>query len=72
MLMAVRETQEFQAGNRVFGSYRGGEDMSLPIPKRNDTYKYRETGRSYDPDVAIKSTFPCAFKLIELTTRITV
>ncbi|QHW26659.1 hypothetical protein GYN07_20995 [Rhizobium leguminosarum bv. viciae 248] len=72
MLMAVRETQEFQAGNRVFGSYRGGEDLSLPIPNRNDTYKYRETGRSYDPDVPIKSTFPCAFKLIELTTRITV
>jgi hypothetical protein len=72
ILMAVRETQEFQAGNRVFGSYRGGEDTNLPVPKRNDTYKYRETGRSYDPDVAIKSTFPCAFKLIELTTRITV
>jgi hypothetical protein len=72
MLLTVRDTQEFQVGNRVYGSYLGGEDMSLPIPKRNATYKYRETGRSYDPDVTIKSTFPCAFKLIELTTRITV
>ncbi|WP_246649966.1 hypothetical protein [Rhizobium laguerreae] len=72
MMITVRGTQEFQAGNRVFGSYRGGEDMSLPVPKRDDTYKYRETGRSYDPTVLLKSTFPCAFKLIELTTRITV
>lgn len=72
MLMAVRDTQEFRAGDRIFGSYRGGEDMSLPVPMRDDTYKYRETGRSYDPDVEIASTFPGTFKLIELTTRITV
>jgi len=72
MLITVRETQEFQCGNRQFGSYRGGDDMSLPVPTRDDTYRYRETGRSYDPDVPFKSTFPGAFKLIELTTRITV
>ncbi|NHT75932.1 hypothetical protein G8E10_09600 [Rhizobiaceae bacterium CRRU44] len=72
MMITVRETQEFQVGNRIFGSYRGGEDMSKPVPMRDDTYRYRETGRSYDPVVEISSTFPCAFKLIELTTRITV
>lgn len=72
MLLTVRDTQEFQVGERVFGSYRGGEDMEAPVPARDETYKYRETGRSYDPSVRIKSTFPCAFKLIELTTRITV
>lgn len=72
MLLTVRDTQEFQVGERIFGSYRGGEDMSLPVPARDETYKYRETGRSYDPVVRIESTFPCKFKLIELTTRITV
>lgn len=72
MLITVRETQEFQVGNRIFGSYRGGEDMSLPVPKRDETYRYRETGRSYDPIVPISSTFPGTFKLIELTTRMTV
>lgn len=72
MLATVRGTQEFQIGNRIYGSYRGGEDMSLPVPMRDDTYKYRETGRSYDPDVELASTFPCKFKLIELATRITV
>lgn len=71
MVATVRQTQEFQIGNRLFGSYRGGEDMSLPVPKRDDTYRYRETGRSYDPVVEFSSTFPCAFKLIELATRIT-
>lgn len=72
MLMTVRGTQEFQCGNRIYGSYRGGEDMSLPVPARDDTYKYRETGRSYDPSVDLVSTFPGTFKMIELATRITV
>lgn len=72
MVATVRETQEFQIGNRVFGSHRGGEDMAEPVPTRDDTYKYREVGRSYDPVVPIKSTFPGNFKLIELATRITV
>lgn len=72
MLITVRDTQEFQVGDRIYGSYRGGEDMSLPVPLRDDTYKYREVGRSYDPDVPFASTFPGKFKLIELTTRLTV
>lgn len=72
MMLTVRDTQEFQVGERIFGSYRGGENMEQPVPLRDETYRYRETGRSYDPSVRIQSTFPCAFKLIELTTRITV
>lgn len=72
LLATVRDTQEFMIGERIFGSWRGGEDMSLPIPSRDTTYTYRETGRSYDPVVQFKSTTPGKFKLIELTTRITV
>lgn len=72
ILLTVHGTQEFRCGNRTFGSYRGGEDMSLPVPARDDTYRYREMGRSYDPDVEIGSTFPGTFNLIELFTRITV
>ncbi|ASY64479.1 Phage protein [Sinorhizobium sojae CCBAU 05684] len=72
MLITVRDTQEFRCGNRIFGSYRGGEDMEQPVPERDATYRYRETGRSYDPDVDLGTTFPCKFKLIELTTRLTV
>lgn len=72
MLMTVRDTQEFRCGGRDFGSYRGGDDMSLPIPARDYTYRYREVGRSYDPVVEITSTFPAKFKMIELFTRITV
>lgn len=72
MNIAVRGTQEFQVGSRYFGSYEAGEDMSLPVPKRDATYRYRETGRSFDPEVEFRSTFPGTFKMIELTTRITV
>lgn len=72
MQITVRGTQEFQVGNRSFGSYRGGDDMSEPVADRDDTYRYREVGRSYDPMVPFRSTFPGKFKLIELATRITV
>lgn len=72
LLATVRDTQEFMIGERIFGSWRGGEDMAQPIPSRDTTYTYRETGRSYDPVVQFKSTTPGKFKLIELTTRITV
>lgn len=72
LLATVRDTQEFMIGERIFGSWRGGEDMSEPLPSRDTTYTYRETGRSYDPVVPFKSTVPGKFKLIELTTRITV
>lgn len=71
MKITVRDTQEFQIGNKILGSYRGGEDTSLPVPERDQTYRYREVGRSDDPEVEIKSTFPGHFKLIELNTRIT-
>lgn len=72
MNITVRDTQEFKVGERIFGSYRGGEDSGLPIPARDETYRYRETGRSFDPVVSFASTTPGKFKLIELTTRITV
>ncbi|MBB4066753.1 hypothetical protein [Gellertiella hungarica] len=72
MKITVRETQEFKVGNRKFGSHRGGEDTAQPIPERDETYGYREFGRSYDPAPVFSSTFPCKFKLIELNTRITV
>ncbi len=72
LVATVRDTQEFMIGERIFGSWRGGEDMALPIPSRDTTYVYRESGRSYAPVVPFKSTVPGKFKLIELTTRITV
>lgn len=72
MEITVRDTQEFKVGNRLFGSYRGGEEMADPVPSRDETYSYREVGRAYDPVVPFSSTFPGKFKLIELATRITV
>lgn len=72
MNITVHDTQEFKVGNRIFGSWRGGEDMGEPIPARDETYRYRESGRSFDPVVPFTSTVPGKFKLIELTTRITV
>jgi hypothetical protein len=72
MLATVRQTQEFKIGNKIVGGFRYGDPMDEPIRTRDAVYKYRETGRSYDPEVVFQSTFPGPFKLIELFTRITV
>lgn len=68
----VRETQEFRIGNRLLAGYEGGDDTALPMPLRSDVYQYRELGRSFDPQYEIKQSIPGKFKLLELTTEITI
>lgn len=68
----VRDTQEFQIGNRLLAGYEGGDDTALPMPLRTDVYQYRELGRSFDPQYEIKQSIPGKFKLLELTTEITI
>lgn len=68
----VRDTQEFRIGNRLLAGYEGGDDTALPMPLRRDVYQYRELGRSYDPQYKISQTIPGKFKLLELTTELTI
>lgn len=70
--LKVRDSQEFQVGNKVLCTWVGGEDTSLPMPKRTGVFTYRETGRSYDPEYTIRRTIPGRFKLLELTTEVTI
>lgn len=71
-MIKVKDTTEFQCGNRLFAGYDGGDDRSLPMPLRNAVYRYREQGRSYDPNFQLQQTVPGPFKLIELSTEVTV
>ena len=71
-LIKVRATQEFRVGNKLLAGYNAGDDTALPMPKRSGVFKYRETGRSYDPEYQISKSLPGRFKLIELTTEVTV
>lgn len=68
----VRDTQEFRIGNRLLAGYEGGDDTAIPMPMRTDVYQYRELGRSFDPQYEIKQSIPGKFKLLELTTEITI
>lgn len=68
----VRDCQEFKIGRKVLCTWRGGEDTSQPIPKRSGVFTYRETGRSFDPEFTISKTIPGRFKLLELTTEVTI
>lgn len=68
----VRDCQEFRIGNKVLCTWRGGEDTSLPMPKRSGVFSYREVGRSFDPEFTISKTIPGRFKMLELTTEVTI
>ncbi|NTG94254.1 hypothetical protein [Rhizobium rhizogenes] len=68
----VEDTQEFQMGSRLVAGYVGGDDFAAPMPLRSDTYKIRVLGRDFDPQLPLQQTFPGEFKLLELTTEITI
>jgi hypothetical protein len=68
----VEDTQEFQMGSRLLAGYVGGDDFAAPMPLRSDTYTIRVLGRDFDPQLLFEQTFPGEFKLLELTTEITV
>ncbi len=68
----VQDTQEFQMGTRLFAGYEGGDDFALPMPLRSDTFTHRVLGRDFDPQLPLQQTFPGEFKLLELTTEITI
>ncbi len=68
----VQNTQEFQMGTRLFAGYVGGDDFAAPMPLRSETFTHRVLGRDFDPQLPLLQTFPGEFKLLELTTEITV
>lgn len=68
----VRDCQEFKVGKKVLCTWIGGEDTSLPMPKRTGVFTYREIGRSHDPEYTISKTIPGRFKMLELTTEVTI
>ncbi|MGO1160445.1 hypothetical protein ACTOV4_00635 [Brucella sp. C7-11G] len=72
VMIKVRDTQEFQIGNRLLAGYVGGDDTGLPMPLRSDVFQYRELGRSFDPQFTIRQSVPGKFKLLELTTEVTI
>ena len=70
--LKVRDCQEFKVGNKVLCTWVGGEDTSQPMPKRTGVFTYREIGRSHDPEYTISKTIPGRFKMLELTTEVTI
>lgn len=70
--VTVRDTQTFAADGCEFAGYVTGDNQEAPRPLRNDTFRYRQLGRSFDPVVEISQPTPGAFKLIELALEVTV
>ena len=76
VIVTVRDTQTFIADghefSHQFASYQIGDEMGGPRPARNDTYRYRQLGRSFDPRVNIRQPIPGGFTLVELSVQVTI
>lgn len=71
-LATVRNTTVFEADGHVFAGFDAGDEMETARPERDETYRWRQLGRSYDPEINLGQTVPGKFTLIELTAEITV
>lgn len=76
VIITVRDTQTFVADGHEFGhqfaSYNIGEDMGQPRPLRDETYRYRQIGRGFDPRVSIRQPIPGRLTILEIATEVTI
>jgi len=72
VMLTVRDTQVFEADGHTFAGFDAGEGMETSRPVRDKTYRYRKSGRSFDPEISITQTVPGSFMLIESTVELTV
>jgi hypothetical protein len=64
-------TQALEVGSMVIGFYRAGEDQGEEPPLREEVYRTRPLGRSFDPQFRIRTMVPGKFTLLEVTMEAT-
>ncbi|WP_420104564.1 hypothetical protein [Bosea sp. (in: a-proteobacteria)] len=68
----VQRSQALKIGDHLVPFYRDGENEELPPPLRDETYRTRLTGRSFDPRWGVKQELPGALTILEMTTEVTI
>jgi hypothetical protein len=70
--VTVQRTQAIEVAGRLVPFWRGGENEEEAPPMRDETYRARPMGRSYDPRWSVKQDLPGALTIVELATEVTV
>lgn len=76
VVLTVRDTVTFNADGHAysheFAGYRVGESQEEPRPERDEVFRYRQIGRSFDPRVRVRQPVPGPLTIIEVATEATI
>lgn len=69
--VTVQRTQAIRVGDYLVPFYRSGENEEQAPPLRDEVYRTRLPGRSFDPSWSLKQELPGALTILEMTTEVT-
>lgn len=76
VIITARNSTTFQADGHTysheFASFLVGESQEQPRPERDQTFRYRRLGRSFDPRVSVLQPVPGPLTIIEVATEATI
>ncbi len=70
--VTVQRAQAIEVAGYLVPFYRAGENEEQAPPLRNETYRTRLPGRSFDPQWGVKQILPGALTILEMTTEVTI
>lgn len=70
--VTVQRAQAIEVAGYLVPFYRSGENEEEPPPLRDETYRTRVPGRSFDPQWGVKQVLPGALTILEMTTEVTI
>ena len=70
--VTVQRSQAIKVGDYLVPFYRSGENEELAPALRDEVYRTRLPGRSFDPRWSVKQELPGALTILELTTEVTI
>lgn len=70
--VTVQRSQAIKVGDYLVPFYHSGENEEQAPPLRDQTYRTRLPGRSFDPRWSLKQELPGALTILEMTTEVTI
>lgn len=66
----VYESGRYSVNGRSTSSYRGGEDLTAPPPRRTEQKKFSTLGRSYEPELVITQDTAVPLTVLGISTEV--
>lgn len=71
-VITVRDTRGgWRCNNKTVASYKAGENEEAAAPLRDETYRFRHLGRSFDPQIEIEQEIPGEITILEVAREMT-